>query len=256
MPTPLHYIIHMTKSQDKPLSTSIKNAIPLHIGFIADGNRRWAKSHNLPGFEGHRQGAKRVEEIAEAAFKNGVKYVSFFIFSNENWKRSKAEVSFLMTLVRLNLTRLAKKCQKNDIRVVFMGREKPAPANLIKKFQQIEEETKNNQSGTICICFNYGGQWEIADATTKIIADINNGKLSKETAITPEIFAKYLYHPEVPPCDLIVRTSGEIRISGYQLWRASYSEFLFLDKNFPDLTAKDVPIIIEKYQKRKRNFGK
>lgn len=229
------------------------NNIPTHIGFIVDGNRRWARERNLPTLEGHRRGFAKVEKIATAAIEKGCKFVSFYLFSTENWNRSEEEVSYLMDLLRHNIKRLSKTFMKEDIRAVVMGRAEPAPQDILDSLKDLEEKTKNNTKGTVAICFNYGGQWEIADAATKLIKE----RLASNdaTEITPADFEKYLYHPEVPACDLIVRTSGEERISGFQLWRASYSEFLFLKKYFPAITVKDLDKIFEEFASRGRRFG-
>ena len=223
--------------------------IPNHLAFIVDGNRRWARERNLPTLEGHRRGFDRVEKGAEAAIDRGIKFVSFYIFSTENWNRSKEEVSYLMDLVRKNIVRLTKKFKKNDIRCVILGRKEPAPDDVWESLMKCEEETKDGSRGTVAICFNYGGQWEIADAFNKM----RQAKI--EGDITPEILAQYLYHPEVPPCDLIVRTSGEERISGFQLWRAAYSEFLFVKKYFPDFDIPDLDDVLENFSHRQRRFG-
>lgn len=239
----------MKKSQDtSPVA-------PTHIGFIVDGNRRWARERGLPTLEGHRKGFSEMEKIAEAIFDKGVKYASFYVFSTENWDRSKEEVSYLMDLLRINIVRLSKKLQKKGIKMVVMGRSEKAPADVLKKLAAAEEATKDGQNGTVCICFNYGGKWEIADAVTKMLAE-SSEKLPRSSEITPEIFEKYLYHPEIPACDLIVRTSGEERISGFMLWRAAYSEFLFLDKYFPDVRVSDLDDILAEFSSRKRRFGK
>ena len=227
-----------------------ENIIPKHIGFIVDGNRRWAREHNLPTLEGHRRGFSKVEKVATEMVEKGVEFVSFYLFSTENWNRSEEEVSYLMDLLRHNVKRLQKKFVKENIRCVVMGRAEPAPKDLLESLATLEEKTKNGTKGTVCICFNYGGQWEIADAVSKIVKEGITGE------ITPEIVAAHLYHPEVPPCDLIVRTSGEERISGFQLWRASYSEFLFLKKYFPAMTMKDCEKVLENFASRSRRFGK
>ena len=224
--------------------------IPKHIGFIVDGNRRWARERNLPTLEGHRRGFARVEKVATKMIEKGVEFVSFYLFSTENWDRSEEEVSYLMDLLRHNVKRLQKKFVKENIRCVVMGRAEPAPKDLLEALATLEEKTKDGTRGTVCICFNYGGQWEIADAVSKIIAEGITGD------ITPDIIASHIYRPEVPPCDLIVRTSGEERISGFQLWRASYSEFLFLKKYFPAMTEKDCDKILENFANRSRRFGK
>ena len=227
-----------------------ENIIPKHVGFIVDGNRRWARERNLPTLEGHRRGFSKVEKVATEMIEKGVEFVSFYLFSTENWDRSEEEVSYLMDLLRHNVKRLQKKFVKENIRCVVMGRAEPAPKDLLDALKTLEEKTKNGTKGTVCICFNYGGQWEIADAVSKIVEEGITGE------ITPEIVASHLYHPEVPPCDLIVRTSGEERISGFQLWRASYSEFLFLKKYFPAMTTKDCDKVLENFANRSRRFGK
>lgn len=221
-----------------------------HVGFIADGNRRWARSHGLPTLEGHRRGAIATETIIDY-FKNSeeVKFVSFFVFSTENWDRSAEEIDYLMKLLSEKIEKLAKTYDKQNVRLTIMGRPEPVDPDIWARLMKAEEDTKDNTGLTVCICFNYGGKWEIADAATKAIS-------AGETALTPETFAKYLYHPEVPACDMIVRTSGEQRISGFQLWRAAYAEFLFLENHFPEITAQDCDFVLEEFHRRNRRFGK
>lgn len=220
-----------------------------HIGFIADGNRRWARDHHLPTLEGHRRGFDKVEVIIDALKNTEVEYISFYLFSTENWNRTEEEVSYLMQLVGDKIKSLTKKLKKQNLRIVIMGRPEPVDPDLWSKMMQAEQETMNNTGMTVCICFNYGGEWEIADAATKAVQ-------AGETKLTPQTFAKYLYHPEVPSCDLIIRTSGEQRLSGFQLWRSAYSEFWFIEKNFPDLSSEDCLAALEEYHNRGRRFGK
>lgn len=220
-----------------------------HIGFIADGNRRWAKEHGLPTFKGHQKGFDKLNMIIDELAKTNIEYVSFYVFSTENWSRSSEEVNYLMELIGSKINQLTKKAIKSGARIVIMGRPDPVDPKLWQKLMEAESKTKNGDKLTVCFCFNYGGQWEIADAATKAIA-------AGEQELTPETFRKYLYHPEVPDCDLIVRSSGEERISGFQLWRASYAELLFLDKYFPALEPADIQMIIEEYYNRQRRFGK
>lgn len=220
-----------------------------HIGFIADGNRRWARAHGLPTLEGHRRGFDRVETIIDTLKDTEVKFVSFFLFSTENWDRSPEEVAYLMKLAGDKIDTLTKKLSKDNIRIVVLGRPEPVDPKLWAKMMKAEADTKDKTGLTVCICFNYGGHWEIADAATKAIA-------AGETELTPATFAKYLYHPEVPACDLIVRTSGEERISGFQLWRAAYAEFWFIEKNFPEIEAEDCMAALEEFHSRGRRFGK
>ncbi len=221
--------------------------IPVHIGFIVDGNRRWAKERNLPTLEGHKKGFSEIETIAEKVFNSGVKFASFYVFSTENWQRSKEEVSYLMQLLRTGIGRLSKKMLKNNIKCLVLGGEKNVPEDLLKSIREAEDLTKDCTGGTACFCFNYGGQQEIVDAANKA---------AKNGEITIKSLSENLYKPEVPPVDLIVRTSGEERISGFMLWRAAYSEFIFLKKYWPDITPDDIDGILKEYKNRQRRFGK
>lgn len=220
-----------------------------HIGFIADGNRRWARSRGLPTLEGHRRGFNKVELIIDELKDTEVKYVSFFLFSTENWGRSPEEVAYLMDLVRSKIDQLTKRYAKENVRIVICGRPEPVAPDLWAKLMKAEADTKDNTGLTVCVCFNYGGQWEIADAATRAVA-------AGETQLTPETFRQYLYHPEVPDLDLVVRTSGEERISGFQLWRAAYAEMLFIDKHFPEIDQGDCAEFLENFHQRGRRFGK
>ena len=240
----------MSKSQEEQGSASL----PKHIGFIVDGNRRWARERGLPTLEGHRKGLGKVEDIAEAVISAGVKFASFYIFSTENWGRSEEEVSYLMDLVRTQIVRLAKRLKKENIKCVILGAEDRVAPDILEKLRDAEELTKDGERGTVCICFNYGGKREIADAASEIVAR----RLANQDSspVTIEEIEENIYHPEVPPCDLIVRTSGEERISGFMLWRAAYSEFLFLEKFFPDMETDDVQAILDEFGARQRRFGK
>ena len=222
--------------------------LPTHIGIIADGNRRWAKAHNLPTIEGHRRGMKAIEDLVEGIAKAGIPFATFYVFSTENWNRSEEEVSYLMKLFTTKILSLAEKMAKNNIKLLFLGGKNGLNDELSKLIDEAEQLTGACTGSTICFCFNYGGEQEIADAA--------NAALKNDGEITTATIAKNLYHPEVPPVDIIVRTSGEQRISGFMLWRAAYSEFLFLDKYFPEMTAADVPLIIDEYKNRNRRFGR
>ncbi len=221
----------------------------IHLGFIADGNRRWARARGLPTLEGHRQGFSKVQKIVDALQDTEVKFVSFFVFSTENWDRSEEEISYLMKLIGDSISDLSKKAKKQNLRIILLGRPEPVDPKLWQRLLKIEAETKDNTGLTVCFCFNYGGRWEIADAANRAIA-------AGETNLTPETFRNYLYHPEVPDLDLVVRTSGEERISGFQLWRSAYAEFLFIKKHFPDIDGEDCPGIIAEFHGRQRRFGK
>lgn len=225
-------------------------SIPLHIGYILDGNRRWAKAHGLPAYEGHMAGYNKLQDIVEATFDAGVKYVSAYIFSTENWKRSQDEVSKLMKLVLKLLTTDLVKLEEKNIRLVIMGSRDMVSDEIVKAIEEAEERTKDNAAGTLALCFNYGGQLELVEAVKNII----HQDLDAEE-VTVETIAENLYHPEVPACDLIVRTSNEQRLSNFMMWRSAYSEFLFLEKNWPEMTTDDVAAILEEYASRNRRIG-
>lgn len=224
--------------------------IPQHVGFIVDGNRRWAKKHGLPAYEGHLAGYNAIKEVVQAAFDAGIQYVSAYSFSTENWKRSEQEVSKLMGLVLRLLTADLHMFEENNIRLRILGTRDRLDDRIIKAIESAEAQTANNTKGTLALCFNYGGQLEIADAVKKIAqSGVSAGD------ITPELIAQNLYAPEVPPMDLVVRTSGEQRLSNFMLWRAAYSELLFLEKFWPDMTKDDVSSILKEYARRGRRFG-
>jgi len=224
--------------------------LPRHIGYVVDGNRRWARQHGLPAYEGHLAGYNAIQDVAQATFDAGVEYVSAYIFSTENWKRSKEEVSKLMGLVLKLLTADLPKFDENNIRLRVLGSREKVSTKILKAIDAAEAKTAGNTRGTLAICFNYGGQLELADAVKKIV---QSGAASE--TITPELIERNLYAPEVPPIDMIVRTSGEQRLSNFMLWRAAYSEFLFLEKTWPDMTKEDVTAIIKEYSERDRRIG-
>ena len=219
--------------------------IPTHLGFVIDGNRRWAKERGLTSLEGHKKGISVVETIAEECPKRGIKYTSFYVFSTENWDRSAEEIAYLMKLITINVKRLVKRCLKNNTKLVILGSHNRLSKEVIAATKTAEQDTKACTGCTICLCFNYGGRQEIIDAANKI-----KGK------VTADNFAAALYHPEIPDVDMIVRTSGEQRLSGFMLWRSAYSEFLSLKKHWPDFTPSDLTTVLAEYARRNRRFGK
>lgn len=225
--------------------------VPRHVGYIVDGNRRWAKSHGLPVYEGHLAGYNAIQDIAKATFDAGVEYVSAYIFSTENWKRSEDEVSRLMGLVLRLLKSDLHLFDDNNIRLKVLGSRTNVSEKILKEIDHAEATTANNTGGTLGLCFNYGGQLEVVDAVKKII---EQGVSASD--VTTELISENLYSPDIPPCDVVVRTSGEQRLSNFMLWRSAYSEFIFLDKNWPDMTKDDVTDILETYKKRERRIGK
>jgi len=228
------------------------NDLPQHIGIILDGNRRWAKRQGLKVFDGHKKGAEVLEEIVVHGLEIGIKYTSVYVFSTENWSRAADEVNYLMNLLVSLFTKKIDRIMEKGGRVVFVGDlddEKISP-KVKKVIAETVERTKDNAAGTIAICFNYGGQLEIVDAVKKIV---NQGIDAED--ITPETISDNLYSPELPPIDLVIRTSGEQRLSNFMLWRTVYSEFVFVDKDWPDFIPADLDAAVEVYQNRHRRFG-
>lgn len=232
------------------MSIDAQTHTPRHVGYILDGNRRWAKAHGLPTYEGHLAGYSALRDVIEATFETGVECVSIYAFSTENWKRSEDEVQKLMGLILAHFRADLPVFIKNDIRVRILGTRAGLSDKIVQTIEEAEARTADGKRGTLAVCFNYGGQLEIADACRKIIeAGTSAGDITAET------IAAHLYAPEVPPIDIVVRTSGEQRLSNFMLWRAAYSEFYFLDKHWPDMTKEDVTAILKEYSQRNRRFG-
>jgi len=225
--------------------------LPSHLGIILDGNRRWAKARDLSTFEGHLKGYENFKDITKHAFNRGVDYVSAYIFSTENWARTKDEVKFLMSLALKLLTKDLAELNRENIRVVWLGSKEKLSQKLIDAILKAEEKTKNNTHGTLCLCFNYGGKQEIVEAVKKIITE-----KTPVDQVTSDLIDKSLYAPEVPPVDLIIRTSGEHRSSGFMLFRSDYAEFYFTNKLWPDFTRVDLEDALNDYSYRSRRFGK
>lgn len=219
-----------------------------HLGIIADGNRRWAKAQGLPSIEGHKAGLTAIKKLVSAASKAGVKYITFYVFSTENWGRSTEEVSYIMKLAETRILKYAEELAENNAKLVILGSREHVSPKLASLLEKAESVTADCSGITVGFCFNYGGEKEIADAAT-IASEV-------EDEITPETIRKHLYHPEIPDVDMVVRTSGEERISGFMLWRASYAEFMFVKKYFPEMGAEDIDVILTEYEKRNRRFGK
>lgn len=224
--------------------------IPRHVGFILDGNRRWAKEHGLPTYEGHLAGYNALKDIIEATAEAGVEYISFYSFSTENWNRAEDEIRGIMKLVRQLFKTDIKELTKRDYKLVVLGERDRLPEDVSAMIDEAEAASANGKKATLAMCFNYGGQQEIVSATKRAIADGVDPE-----SLTTETFAQYLDHPDVPPVDLVVRTSGEQRISNFMLWRSAYSEFLFIEKYWPDMRPSDVAVILEEYNRRDRRHG-
>jgi undecaprenyl diphosphate synthase len=226
-------------------------AIPAHVGFILDGNRRWAKEKGLPALEGHRRGSDKLRDIAVAAFDRGVQVMSAFVFSTENWNRTEKEVNYLMGLVSKMLDKYLEEFHERGIKVVVLGRREGLRSKVLDSLKRSEEQTANNTNGTLALCFNYGGREEIADAAQKLIA---SGTQAAD--ITPATFEQALYQSDIPNIDLLIRTSGEQRLSGFMLWRAAYAELLFTDTYWPDYSEAELDEALAEYARRERRYGK
>lgn len=227
--------------------------IPNHLGLIIDGNRRWAKKNNLSSLEGHKKGLDNIIKMSEYIIKRGVKYISIFAFSTENFKRTEEEVSYLMKLFIKGFNEYFDKIHENNIKVIFSGRKDKLPKEVLKAMESLEEKTINNTNGTINICINYGGHAEIVDATKKIVEDVKNNKININE-LTEDIFNKYLYQ-ELPPIDLLIRTGNEQRVSNFMLWQLSYAELYFPEVTWPEFDEEQFEIAIDDYNKRDRRFG-
>lgn len=223
--------------------------IPLHIGIIMDGNGRWALEKGLKRSKGHVEGSKNLKKLATYIYQKGIKYLSIYAFSTDNFKRSQDEVDFLMKLFIKMFNQEFSFLMDLGIKVLFSGRKDNLPKDVLNSMEYIVKMTKNNQNGVLNICLNYGACEEIVDACKKIIAsNVLVESLDKES------FAKYLYQ-DLPPLDLVIRTSGEYRLSNFMLYQASYAEFYFANKYFPDFSEDDFEVALVEYNKRKRRFG-
>lgn len=223
--------------------------IPTHVAIIVDGNGRWAKERGMTRMQGHDAGFENLKQLAKYMLKRGIKVASFYVFSTENFKRSVEEVSHLMDIFVLLYKKNLKEFMDNNIKVVFSGRDEPLPKNVMKVRDKLAEATKNNTGGIVNFCLNYGGRAEIVDAVKKLAkdgADLEN--------LTEEQFGKYLYQ-DLPDVDLMIRTSGELRLSNFLLWQNSYAEFYFPKTKFPDFHEADFDQAIIEYTKRDRRFG-
>ena len=228
--------------------------IPTHVAIIVDGNGRWATKRGLTRSKGHEAGFQNIQSLTSYIYKKGVKYISAYLFSTENFKRSEEEVGYIMnTLLVGKLKEILEFCKKEEIHAIFSGRKENLTEKVLKAMHDIEENTKAYKNKIFNICFNYGSKAEIIDATKKIVKDVEEKKLNIDD-LTEEMYNKYLYQ-DLPPVDLLIRTSGEQRISNFMLWQCSYAEFYFPDTLFPDFKEKDFDIALEEYTKRNRRFG-
>ncbi len=230
-----------------------KIVLPNHIGIIMDGNGRWATKRGLSRSEGHRAGANTLKKLCIFLNQQGLKYLSLYAFSTENFKREAKEVEYLMNLFIKMFKEEFASLHKENVRVVFSGKKEPLRNDVLEAMNELMQKTKDNTGCCLNICLNYGGQYEIADMTKKLCEEYKKDKITLDD-ITPEYIQENLYQ-NLPPLDLVIRTGGEQRLSNFMLYQASYAEFFFTDTYFPDLDEKELTRIINDFNKRNRRFG-
>lgn len=225
-----------------------------HLAVILDGNGRWAEKHGLPRVKGHEAGAERVIDLVENLKDTSIRFLTLYAFSNENWNRSEEEVSALMELLYSFLDRYGKKMVENKIRLLVTGRRDRMPQKCLDQLDSVIKMTGENFERTVIFALNYGGRQEIADAVKSIAQQVKNGSIDPD-AIDEKTVADHLYHPSIPDPDLLIRTSGELRISNFLLWQISYAEFYFTDTFWPDFDKAELNKAIDSYYHRNRRFG-
>jgi undecaprenyl diphosphate synthase len=242
---------------DSKLQQALKQAgeIPVHIAIIMDGNGRWAKRRALPRVAGHRRGVETVKDIVKACAQVGVKYLTLYTFSTENWKRPKDEVSTLMRLLLRSLKREAKELHENDIRMQTIGDIKSLPEAVQNELCETIKKTAGNKKMTLNLALSYSGRWELIKAVKEIAALASEGKIN-ENEINEANFSKFLTTKDIPDPDLLIRTSGEFRVSNFLLWQIAYTEFFITDVYWPDFDRKHLYEAIKDFQHRERRFGK
>ncbi|MBR6231707.1 MAG: isoprenyl transferase [Alphaproteobacteria bacterium] len=239
----------MTNTEEK------ESKIPTHIAIIMDGNGRWAQEKGLPRTAGHKQGAENVRPILEHAKKSGIKYVTLFAFSSENWNRPKAEVKFLIDLFRRYLNEDIKELQKQKVNVSFVGSRDKFPADIVERMNELERETAGFDDFHVVLALSYGAREDIIAAIKRIALDVKEGKYLI-SAIDENVVKEALSTRKIPSPDLVIRTSGEQRISNFLLWEIAYAELYFTPIYWPDFNEQDLDIAIEAYGRRERRFGK
>ena len=228
--------------------------IPKHIAIIMDGNRRWAKKRGLPSSMGHAEGANTLEKIADDCSDLGIKYLTVYAFSTENWKRPAAEVNFIMKLLDRYLTNEIETFQKNNVCVRFMGSRDGLPKNVQEKMDNAVQKTKDNTGIILNLAINYGGQAEILEAVKKVASEVKDGLLSIDE-INIKCFENYLYTKDLPPLDLLIRTGGDSRVSNFMLWQIAYAEIWNTEIYWPDFSSEFFLQAVKDFQKRDRRFG-
>ena len=229
------------------------NKVLNHVAIIMDGNGRWATEKNKKRSYGHKEGFNTLRKLSRHIFRSGVKVLSVYAFSTENFKREKEEVDFLMNLFLKSFKILENELMKEKVKIIFSGRKEPLNDKVYKEMKRIEKNTEKNDNAILNVCLNYGGHAEIIDASKKITTDVLNNKLDM-SCLDEKTYNKYLYN-ELPPIDLLIRTGGELRVSNFMLWQLAYAEFYFTDTYFPDFNESEYDKAVESYNKRDRRFG-
>ena len=240
--------------QHPPVPRIPADLLPQHVAIVMDGNGRWANQRGLPRTEGHRAGEAALLDVMAGAVELGIKYVSVYAFSTENWKRSPEEVRFLMGFSRDVLRRQRDTLDSWGVRIRWSGREPRLWKSVINELKAAEEQTRSNLSCQLTMCVNYGGRAELADAMGAIAQDVAAGRL-KPTGVSEKTIARYLHAPELPDVDLFLRTSGEQRTSNFLLWQSAYAEMVFLDELWPDVDRRTLFKAVEQYAQRDRRYG-
>ncbi len=235
-------------------TSNVEDALPKHIAIIMDGNGRWAKQRGVTRAEGHEAGAESVRETVEGCREMGIEVLTLYAFSTENWRRSRIEVSALFRLLSKYVKKELENIHKEDIRVSIMGRMEGLPKKVVKDLEYSMERTANNRSMILNVAINYGGRGEISDAARAIASEVQRGELELD-AIDEACLARHLYRPALPDPDLLVRTSGEMRISNFMLWQLSYTEIVMMKTLWPDFRKPHLHEAIAEYQQRQRRFG-
>ena len=242
-------------NKDLNLNNNIDKKVPRHLAIILDGNGRWAKKRGLPRLMGHRAGLRKLEEMVRLVKREGIRYFSVYAFSTENWNRPWTEVQGLMSLFRFYIKHKVKEVKAEGARIRFAGRKDKLPEDLLEMMRWAEDETKDENILDFILCINYGGRAEILDAINNLRHDDKFLNKDLNINITEEDLRKYFYLPDVPDPDLIIRTSGELRISNFWLWEGAYSEFYFTDTYWPDFDYDALKAALEDYAGRERRYG-
>lgn len=232
----------------------MKNTVPLHIAVIMDGNGRWARERGLPRIAGHRAGVTAVRSIVEESARCGISYLTLFAFSRENWRRPGDEVTSLMELLDLYLKKELVTLKKNNIRLRTIGHSEDLPSSVLKTLKRVEMDTRNNDGLTLVLALSYSGKQDIVDAVRQISGKIASGEISPED-VDEIIVENHLATEGIPDPDLLIRTSGEMRMSNFLLWQTAYTEFYVTDKFWPDFSSDDLQDAIEEFRKRERRYG-